>query len=210
MNAPFIALRAVNKIYGQKIILKNISLSLYAGDFITLEGVNGAGKSSLLNVMAGLVKPDSGDVTLAENLRLAYMGHSTFVYPGMTALENLRFWASVNRLKYSRSGLLERLKRVGLKKFAEEKAGVFSRGMAQRLNFARFLLNEPALMLMDEPFTGLDAEARELMSAEIEKRVRAGASVFMISHAPAIDAPLASARFALRNRVLERADDEAA
>lgn len=207
MAEPFIRLTAVRKVYGWNVVFENVNLALASGEFACLTGANGAGKSSLLNVMAGTLKPDKGAVSRREDVRLGYLGHATFVYPRMSALENLRFWAAVMGLKFTRAALLERLARVGLKKFAEEKAGAFSRGMAQRLNFARFCLNEPNLLLLDEPYTGLDAAARRLMREEIERRVANGSAAIMATHAPDDDAPAATARLNLQKRALVRVGD---
>ena len=159
----------VAKLYGVKVIFKEVSCAFTAGSVSLLVGGNGAGKSTLMRIMAGLSRPSAGRVRQAESgtrsggLRLGYLGHATFLYPGLTALENLAFWRTAHGLRLSRSDLLTGLERVGLAAHAHERAGVFSRGMAQRLNLARVLMIEPDLLLLDEPGTGLDAASLALL-----------------------------------------------
>ncbi|MDR2695401.1 MAG: ATP-binding cassette domain-containing protein, partial [Deltaproteobacteria bacterium] len=118
-------------------------------------------------------------------------GHATFIYPGLTALENLAFWKDAQGLRLAEAELLALLERVGLERNAHERAGIFSRGMAQRLNLARALLPDPELLLLDEPGTGLDSRAAELLREEIVRAGRRGAGVVWISHDVAADAAYA-------------------
>ena len=111
--------------------------------------------------MAGLARPTVGTVKrFCEDGGLGYLGHATFIYPGLTALENLAFWSGMHRNLTDKATLSKALARVELAPFAEERAGTFSRGMAQRLNLARILLQSPPLLLLDEPGTGSDAFPR--------------------------------------------------
>ena len=137
----------VAKTYGVKVIFKDVSCAFAPGSVSLLVGGNGAGKSTLMRVMAGLSRPSAGEARLAEHVRVGYLGHATFLYPGLTALENLAFWRDACGLAFSRKDLMAALERVGLEAHAQERAGVFSRGMAQRLNLARILMQEPNLLL---------------------------------------------------------------
>ena len=182
----------VAKIFGSRVIFKNVTLRLERGRIYLLTGANGAGKSTLLRLAAGLSKPTAGTLTCrAAPGRIAYMGHATFIYPGLTALENLAFWQKAQNLPADEKMLMEMLERVGLTRHAHDYAGIFSRGMAQRLNLARVLLSGPELRLLDEPGTGLDAASSLMLRREIAATGERGATALWISHDKAGDAPLA-------------------
>ena len=192
-RAMLLRLDKVAKFYGRRTVFKGVSLTLEEGRILLLCGANGAGKSTLLKIMAGLLRPDAGRVecALTANGRLGYMGHQTFIYPAMSALENLRFWAGMYGLAPKEGGLAALLQRVNLLPFAAEKAGAFSRGMAQRLNLARILLLEPELLLLDEPATGMDAPSRAMLVEEILAAADRGAGIVWISHSLEADLPRA-------------------
>ena len=180
------------KLYGLKVVFKGVSCRFTAGSITLLAGGNGAGKSTLLRIIAGLSRPSAGEVIFdgtgaggvarEDGPRLAYLGHATFVYPGLSALENLQFWARAHGLRPSRAELLALLEHVGLAAHAEERAGVFSRGMAQRLNLARVLLLDADLVLLDEPGTGLDVNSMALVRREMLAARERGACVIVVSH----------------------------
>jgi heme exporter protein A len=157
-----------------------------------------------MRIMAGLSRPSAGEVALhVEPERTAYLGHSTFIYPGMSALANLGFWGTMYGLSPSREELTALLARVGLERAAEEKAGSFSRGMAQRLNLARIYLVNPRLIFLDEPGTGLDPRSLALLRREIVAFRDQGTSVVWISHHVREDAALADTVLALGGRRVE-------
>lgn len=204
-------LSGVAKFYGQRLIFKGVSLSLEAGSVLLLVGGNGSGKSTLLKIMAGLSRPSAGTVEcLAEPEKVAYLGHQTFIYPALSALENLTFWAGLYKAPAALSGgaalraaAEQALERVELLPFAEEKAGTFSRGMAQRLNLARVFLQEPEVILLDEPGAGLDVPSAVILQREIITARKRGAATVWISHSLADDLPLADQVLALgKSRVL--------
>lgn len=195
-------LARVAKVYGVKVVFKEVSCRLAAGSVTLLVGANGAGKSTLMRVMAGLSRPSAGAARTALGARTGYVGHATFLYPGLTALENLAFWSRACGLGLSGDALASALARVGLAAHAHERAGVFSRGMAQRLNLARALMQEPDILLLDEPGAGLDAASLTLLRHEIAAARRRGACVVCISHDLAGDAPLADRLLALAGRRL--------
>ena len=185
-------LHKVAKFFGQRAIFKNVNLVVEAASISLLAGPNGAGKSTLLRLMAGLLAPSAGSCLCHVPAgRMAYLGHATFVYSGLSALENLTFWRDAQGLKQDEKALLGLLRRVGLERHALERAGIFSRGMAQRLNLARALMAEPELLLLDEPGTGLDIQAAAMLRQEIALAKERGAAVVWISHDLSVDAPLA-------------------
>lgn len=185
-------------------MLRSLSLDISQGETILLLGANGAGKSTLLRILAGLGKADTGKVERKAGLRQAYLGHPTFLYPGLTAMQNLSFQAKIHGLKISESALLTALEGVGLKAYAHEQAKTFSRGMAQRLNFCRALLTEPELLLLDEPFTGMDSSSQRQMREELAARRQRGTSIVLASHVPELDAALADKILLLAKGKLER------
>ena len=182
-------LRDISRFYGPRLILKGISFELCRKSVTLLAGPNGAGKSTLLKIMAGLTRPSSGDVVFREEEnnghtpRIGYLGHQTFIYPELTAMENLRFWASLHSCPLADAELEAMLARVELISFAEEKAKIFSRGMAQRLNLARVFLLQPEILLLDEPGTGLDSRSTVILHQEIATAKEAGAGIVWITHA---------------------------
>ena len=203
MTAPLLELKGVAKAFGPRLLFRRVDAALMPGTLSLLAGANGAGKSTLMRVMAGLSRPDAGTVTLnVPEAKLGYMAHATFLYPGLTAHENLMFWAKAAALPDAGKRVDAALEPVGLTRHAHERAGIFSRGMAQRLNLARLLLAEPQLILLDEPATGLDtASRRMLLQLMLEARSR-GAAILWISHDVEEDARHADRIFTLKDRAL--------
>ena len=183
MATCLIEITDLHHIYGSRLVFKGVSFGLETGSAVLIAGENGAGKSTLLKCMAGLIRPTGGSIVshVAEH-EIAYMGHATFVYNRLTALQNLQFWNRMYTLKQSEKALLGLLDRVGLSSFAWEWAGGFSRGMAQRLALARILLLKPRVILLDEPSTGLDAGSCALLFEEIAAARKEGAGIMWVSH----------------------------
>lgn len=197
------ALRGVSKRFGLRTILHRVACSVAEGERLLLVGGNGAGKSTLLRLMAGLCRPTEGEVDNACTAQeLGYVGHGTCQYPGLSALENVQFWCDLYALPANAADRMDMLRRVGLGRFVHERAGTFSRGMAQRLNLARVFLQKPRLMLLDEPGTGLDAGALSLLHAEVDEAARRGAGVVWISHDIKTALPLVDRVLVIRDRTL--------
>lgn len=194
----------VAKMYGNRLIIKDVSCTIESGTITLLAGPNGAGKSTLLKIMAGLSEPTAGNVKLTvENDKIGYVGHQTFIYPDLSAIENLSFWSSLHGQKTDEKTLLNALDRVELKRFAFERAGCFSRGMAQRLNLARVFLLQPSLILLDEPGTGLDVRSMSILHNEIAAAKERGAGLVWISHSVAADLVRADNVLAIRDKQVE-------
>ena len=191
-------LAGVRKRFGDKTVLRDISLRIAPGTFTLVAGANGSGKSTLLRLMAGLLRPDAGAIIsrVAEG-KTGLLAHQTMLYPELTALENLDFWRSLNSVPAHAASLEALLDRMGLRAHAREKAGTFSRGMAQRLSLARVLLAEPDLLLLDEPGTGLDAASTDLLRAEAMAARDRGAALVWVSHALETDLALADSAILL-------------
>lgn len=206
-----LTLTKIARFYGPRLIFKDVSLDLRPGSVTLLAGANGAGKTTLLKIMAGLIRPSAGEVARTsrhfgssgeQEAAIGYLGHRTFLYPGLSALENLAFWASLHGRRHQNEDLLAALQRMELDAFAEEKAGGFSRGMLQRLSLARFFLLEPDLLLLDEPGTGLDARSQAMLRREITEAAARKAAVVWITHSPRENVALADRVAMLENRCL--------
>jgi len=192
--------RRVGKFFGSKLVLRDVSAQVTAGEALLVVGGNGAGKTTLLKIMAGLSRPTAGEVVLGvEPEDCAYLGHATFQYPRLTACANLTFWGRMYGRSPSRDEVEAVLERVGLSRVADEPAGTFSRGMAQRLNLARVFLIKPKLVFLDEPGTGLDPASQDLLRREIETLKGTGAGVVWVSHHLAADLPFAESVLYLKD-----------
>ena len=203
---PLLRLCGVSKAFGPRVLFRNISAEFRAGSITLLAGANGAGKSTLMRIMAGLGQPDSGKVErLTDEAESAFLAHATFIYSGLSARENLLFWGQGLGLSAAERNAAAdaALERVGLARHAHDRAGIFSRGMAQRLNLARVLLAKPRLLLLDEPGTGLDVASRALMRDIVREARARGTAVVWISHDLDTDGDLADRVLTLRKKTLE-------
>ena len=194
----------VSLFYDERPILRELTFSGEPGRLTLVLGANGAGKSSLLRLMAGLEPPGSGKISQRENLRIGYIGHPTFLYPALTAAQNLEFWAKAHRLPQRRQAVADALAATNLSAHAQTRAGALSRGLAQRLNFSRCLMLRPELLLLDEPFTGLDEDSQELIRGKIKELKQASVCIFLVSHSPAADSAFADEIFTLKGQRLSR------
>lgn len=193
-------IRRVGKFFGSKLVLRDVSAQVLAGQALLVVGGNGAGKTTLLKIMAGLCRPTAGEIDLrVAPGDCAYLGHATFLYPRLSAVANLTFWGRMYGQSPRRADLEAVLERVGLLRVADEPAGTFSRGMAQRLNLARVFLIRPRLVFLDEPGTGLDPASQELLRREIEALKKAGAGVVWVSHHLSADLPCAESVLFLKD-----------
>lgn len=176
-------LDGISKRYGDRLVLRDVCFTAAPKSLTVISGPNGSGKSTLLHVIAGLARADAGLVTYnGPPGGIGYLGHESLAYPQLTALENLTFWASLHAIRHDEATLMSALERVYLAPYADEAAGTFSRGMAQRLSFARLLVFTPALALLDEPMTGLDEASAAIVRTEIAALRDAGAAVIQVTH----------------------------
>jgi len=178
--------------YGRRRALSRITLTCPAGEILGLLGPNGAGKSTLLAILATLLAPSSGEVrygtrTAAEagpalRARLGLLAHDLHLYPELTARENLRFFARLHGLPGVDARVGAGLENAALTDRADEAVSGFSRGMRQRLALERALLHEPRLLLLDEPFTGLDDQSALALVARLRGLSARGAIVVVATH----------------------------
>jgi len=181
----------VSRHFGRRRAVSHVSLDARSGDLIGLLGPNGAGKSTLIGMLATLVAPTSGTVTyggqaaraLGAGLRgsIGLLAHELYLYPELTARQNLEFFASLYGLDVA-TAVPAALESAGLADRADDEVSGFSRGMRQRLALERALLHRPRLVLMDEPFTGLDDAATATVRARLQSLTTAGAIVVLATH----------------------------
>jgi heme exporter protein A len=193
--------RGLGKRFGAKRALAGVDLDLARGGFLVVTGPNGAGKTTLLRLCAGLLVPSEGRLEVdADRPAIGLVGHEPLVYRELTPVENLDLYGRLYRIPERRERIGMLLERFGLWGVRHERVSDFSRGMTQRLALCRALLHEPALMLLDEPYAGLDAEGAALVDHELEA-LASTCTVALATHAPARVEPLASASLALARAV---------
>ncbi|MBQ9536514.1 MAG: heme ABC exporter ATP-binding protein CcmA [Desulfovibrionaceae bacterium] len=174
----------ISKNFGARRLLCDINVTLTPASITILSGPNGSGKTTLLKIMAGLTNPTSGEIILAKETRLAYVGHATCLYPQLSALENLNFWRRAYNLSLSEDDLEKLLEDFGLGAAIDVPTRIFSRGMAQKLNLARAYMLKPNLCLLDEPTTGLDQSSQDLFQSKLLQLKEKGAAIILITHSP--------------------------
>ncbi|MBA3821501.1 MAG: ABC transporter ATP-binding protein [Deltaproteobacteria bacterium] len=183
----------VAKRYGNERALASVSLELAGHSMCALLGHNGAGKTTLLGILSTLVRPNDGriiyrsgttEVTGADVRRqIGMLAHASLCYGELSARENLALFAGLYEIDGSRASVDAVLDRVGLEPRARDRAArTYSRGMVQRLALARALLTRPSLLLLDEPFTGLDRGGAIALGAELGKLRDDGAIVVVVTH----------------------------
>jgi heme exporter protein A len=208
-----IELADVGRAYGERVALAGVTLALEEGETLAVFGANGAGKTTLLRILATLLKPHRGVARVlgrelpregwAVRGRIGMLGHEPLLYRDLSARENLRFHARLHGVAPARVDAL--LDAVGLGARRDDPVHTFSRGMVQRTAVCRAVLHEPELLLLDEPFAGLDPGAAALVAPLL-----AGGTRVVISHDPAFRGDLAlglrSGRVAFCERSVSEAD----
>jgi len=189
--------RALEKRYGRRRALRPLDFELERGGFLVVTGANGSGKTTLLRLVAGLAAPTRGELDVAADRGgLGYLGHEPLLYRDLTALENLDLYGRLYRVpeRRERAGML--LERFGLWEVRADRVASYSHGMVQRLALCRALLHDPELLVLDEPFTALDADGAELLDRWL-RELAGSATVLLTTHDPARVETLATGRIAL-------------
>ena len=187
-----IEVRKLTKAFGHQAALRGIDLAVDEGEFLTLFGPNGAGKTTLIRIISSLTRPTAGTVRVrGEELGKAgtslrkYIGlisHNPLLYGDLTPDENLRFFARMYELPDAAARIDTVLDQVGLAARRRDPVRTFSRGMVQRLAIARAILHDPAIMLLDEPYTGLDLQAADMLRAVLEELAASNRTVILTTH----------------------------
>jgi ABC-type multidrug transport system ATPase subunit len=192
-------IRAVGleKSYGLKRVLLGLDFELERGGFLVVTGPNGAGKTTLLRLCAGLGVPTGGTLEVEpERGLIGFLGHEPLVYRELTALENLDLYGRLYHVPERRERIGMLLERFGLWDSRAVRASALSRGQLQRLALCRSLLHRPELLILDEPFAGLDADGAELLDRELAG-MRERRTILVATHDPERVARLESGRLAL-------------
>jgi heme ABC exporter ATP-binding subunit CcmA len=183
--------------FGDKRVLRDVELEVERGDFVVVTGPNGSGKTTLLRICVGLTAPTEGELTVeAERAEIGYLGHEPLVYRELTALENLDLYGRLYRVPERRERMGMLLERFGLWEVRHDRVASYSRGMTQRLALCRVLLHDPQLLVLDEPYTALDAAGAELLDAQLAE-LRSERTLLVSTHDPERVVPLATSRVAL-------------
>ncbi len=187
-----VTVRDVSRHYGRRRALSRVSLECRAGEVLGLLGPNGAGKSTLLSILATLMAPSTGEVLYGDRTgreagpvlrsRLGFLSHDLHLYPELTARENLEFFARLYGLDRVGERVERALDRAGLADRAADVVSGFSRGMRQRLALERALLHEPRLLLLDEPFTGLDDASVAALVSRLKELRASGRITVVVTH----------------------------
>lgn len=187
-----VAVEDVSRSFGRRRALAHITFQARRGGILGLLGPNGAGKSTMLALLAALMRPTSGRVRFGTidpleqasglRARIGVLGHDLFLYPELTARENLAFFAGLYGLADASAAAHAALDRAGLAERADDPVGSFSRGMRQRVALERALIHDPRLVLLDEPFTGLDDASAAALVSRLQGLRDAGAIVILATH----------------------------
>lgn len=183
---------ALGKRFGRTSAVDGVTLSIEAGGATALVGPNGAGKTTFLRLCANLLRPTSGEIRVlgldprsegpAVRRRIGFLGHESLLYPDLTPNENLLFYARLFGVERPRRRVAELVERLGLTGWAHRPVRALSRGLTQRCALARVFVHRPALLFFDEPFTGLDADARETLIELLAGETRSGTTLVMTTH----------------------------
>jgi heme exporter protein A len=207
MTASVIAARGLTKRFGPWTALHALDLEVAEGTLLAVIGPNGAGKTTLLRLLGGLARPSAGALRVGavggdrrdQRRRVGLVAHATLLYPALTARENLVFAGRLFGVADPSARADALLSRLELVAFAERRAGTFSRGMGQRLAIARSLVHDPPVLLLDEPFSGLDTRAAELVEGLLVGLHGEGRTLVLSDHDLARAGRLATAGVLLRS-----------
>lgn len=182
----------ITKKIGHRTIVKDATLTINPGEVVSIFGPNGAGKTTLIKILATLLRPTSGKLeiegsdAIVENAKvrstLGVIVHELLAYPTLTPSENLRFFGKMYGINKLEDRCKTLLNEVGLSRFEHEPLHIFSRGMMQRFMIARALLHNPSVLLLDEPFSGLDSSAKRFVINRIARERENGKSILITTH----------------------------
>lgn len=184
--------RNLRKAFGVLRAVDGIDFDLKRGEFLTVFGPNGAGKTTLIKILSGLTQPSSGSAKVAGfdvtegnprmRKEIGVISHATALYADLTPLENLMFFARMHGLAQPEDQALKVIDEVGLTQRRNDRVRTFSRGMLQRLSIARAILHDPKILFLDEPFTGLDLHASNILKEHLQRLHDRRRTILMTTH----------------------------
>jgi heme ABC exporter ATP-binding subunit CcmA len=187
-----VALKGVARLYGRFAAVRNLTAEFSVGKLYLVFGENGAGKSTLLRIIAGLIRPTHGEITVlgASSIRevasqFGYMAHASMLYDELSSMENLLYFAKLYGIN-DRAKCEQAIRTVGLDATLMRRVGQYSQGMRQRLSLARAIVNDPKLLLLDEPFSNVDVQSSRDMARLLGEMRDAGRTIFLVTHQPAL------------------------
>lgn len=185
---PLLRVASATKRFGSVAAVRDVDLEVFSGDFLVIFGPNGAGKTTLLRMIASLTEPTSGEIQFSigggnqNGSRVGYVSHQSLLYNELSGFENLLFYARLYALKNMRTKVGEMVAKMGLQDSQNRLVREYSRGMKQRLTLARALLHEPQMLLLDEPYTGLDQHGGRVLTDVLRKLREEGRTIMLITH----------------------------
>jgi heme ABC exporter ATP-binding subunit CcmA len=189
---PTIEIKNLQKRFGRKKVLNDLNLDVEPGEFLVMFGPNGAGKTTLIKILSTLSRPSKGEVIINGydihedpieiRSTIGVLSHNPFLYDDLTLRENLIFYSRMYELKKEEKVIKSLADEVGLLHRLNDRVGQFSRGMKQRAAVARVILHNPPVLLLDEPYTGLDYKAWRMLSDILKKFHDKGKTIFLITH----------------------------
>src|SRR2546425_3944388 len=189
---PLIRVSGLRKTFGNHRVLDGVEVAVHEGEALAVLGANGSAKTTLVKILATLVRPTRGTARVAghdcakeaESVRryVGLVAHGSYVYEDLTALENLTFWTTLAGLRASAGALAGALASVELERFAGVRVRTFSAGMKRRLSLARFVLARPRVLLLDEPVAGLDQRAKKWLEEHLASFKSGGGAIVMATH----------------------------
>ncbi len=192
MSEPLITAEKIDKQFGARWALRGISFTIRQGEIVALVGPNGAGKTTLLRIIGTLSQAHAGKIHIgqipipehanAARAAIGFVGHQTFMYDDLTARENLNFFARLYDLPNIPQRIEQVAARVGITHRLDDVVRTLSRGLQQRLTIARMLLHEPVVLLLDEPYTGLDQVAADLLDQMMLDAKKEGRAILFSTH----------------------------
>jgi heme exporter protein A len=191
MSNPVVRAERLTRRFGQRRAVEDVSVALHAGECLALFGPNGAGKTTLLRMLGGLLRPTAGTASIdgvelpggvEVRAKVGIVSHHTMLYDVLTARENVEFAAKMYGVPDVRKAAETSLERMGALGYADVPVKLLSRGMQQRVSIARAMVHRPAVILADEPFTGLDASGAAALSAMFRDVRESGATLVIVTH----------------------------
>ena len=202
-NKIILSLENVGLSYGKKEILKDVSLKILQGEVFGILGPNGVGKSTLLSILAGILKPKAGKISIKEGLTIGYVPQEIALYSALSAFDNLLFFAAIYGIRNKKERVQSLLDFLDLAKISKTPLAKLSIGMKRRINIGAALLHDPDIIVMDEPTVGIDLSSKRVILEEINRLKEQGKTFVFTTHHPDEPEKICNRIGLLKNGILE-------